>query len=282
MHSHPLDSASRGPATRSCEPGPADAADIPGAEPGSARWWADRATTENRRRPRAGGLSTARIIEAALELLREGGVDALTVRAVADRLNTRSASLYRHIAGREELIALIADHVMGDIRISRTGRGWRADVEALMHEMRRVMLSQPLPASAARNTAGYGPNTLRLIDAALELFLEAGLAPEQAAYTTTAMIQLVAGGADIQRSAVGRGPSGATRSAGFAELLHDLPADRFAALRAAGADYVAAPADEVFTHTVQIFLDGMAAQLGGQDRAGHRRRFRPVSTSPDR
>ncbi|MCX4091939.1 TetR/AcrR family transcriptional regulator [Nocardia sp. alder85J] len=251
------------------------------AEPGSARWWADRAATEHRRRPRSGGLSTARIIDAALELLREGGVEALTVRAVADRLGTRSASLYRHIAGREELIALIADHVMGDIRIERTDRGWRADVEALMHEMRRVMLSQPLPASAARNTAGYGPNTLRLIDAALELFLAAGLDPAQAAYTTTAMIQLVAGGADIQRSAVGRGARGATRSAGFAELVHDLPADRFTAIRTAGADYVAAPADEVFTHGVQIFLDGVAARLDRQDR-----RSRPARTdrraSPER
>ncbi len=271
MHSHTADSAPRGHTAESAETAG------PPSQAGSARWWADRAATEHRRRPRAGGLSTARIVEAALELLREGGVDALTVRAVADRLDTRSASLYRHIAGREELIALIADHVMGDIRIAHTGRGWRADVETLMHEMRGVMLSQPLPASAARNTAGYGPNTLRLIDAALALFLEAGLAPRQAAYTTTGMIQLVAGSADIQRSAVGRGPRGATRSAGFAELLHDLPPDRFAALRIAGGDYVAAPADEVFQHGVQIFLDGVAAQLTDQ-----RGSFRPGSTSSDR
>ncbi|WP_019925297.1 TetR/AcrR family transcriptional regulator [Nocardia sp. BMG111209] len=269
MHDTP-DSGRRRRAVAQVEtPSPelADDTDVPidtvQAEPGSARWWADRSATGHRRRPRAGGLSTARIIEASLELLREGGVDALTVRAVAERLDTRSASLYRHIAGREELIALIADHVMGDIRIVRTGHGWRADVEALMHEMRRVMLSQPLPASAARNTAGYGPNTLRLIDAALELFLEAGLDPEQAAYTTTAMIQLVAGGADIQRSAVGRDAHGATRSAGFAELLDDLPDDRFTALRTAGADYVAAPADRVFAHGVEIFLDGVSARLAG-------------------
>ncbi|MET7767862.1 TetR/AcrR family transcriptional regulator [Nocardia sp. NPDC005366] len=230
-------------------------------EPGSSQWWAERAAAENRRRPRDGGLSTSRIITAAVELLREEGVEALTVRGVAERLHTSSASLYRHIASRDELIALIADHVMGEIRLVRTDRGWRADAEALMHEMRRVMLSQPLPPSVGRNTAGYGPNTLRLVDAALELFLEAGNTPEQAAFTTTTMIQFVAGAADIQRSAVGRGPHGATRSDGFARLLDGLPADRYAALRTAGAVYVAAPADEVFAHGVAIFLEGVAGRL---------------------
>lgn len=232
------------------------------AEPGSAQWWADRVAAESRRRPRAGGLSTARIVEAALEVLREDGVDALTVRNVAARLHTRSASLYRHIAGRDELIALIADHVMGDIHIVGTGCGWRADVEALMYEMRRVMLSQPLPSSAARTTAGsYGPNTLRVIDAALRLFLQAGMNSRNAAYTATAMLHFVAGTAGIQRSAVGRGPHGATRSAGFTRLLDSLPADNYTALRAAGADYVATPADEVFAHSVAIFLDGVESRL---------------------
>lgn len=231
------------------------------AEPGSAQWWVERAETENRRRPRSGGLTTTRIIEAALEVLREDGVDAMTVRAVADRLGTRSASLYRYIDSRDELLALITDHVMGDIRIARTGRGWRADTESLIHEMRRVMLSQPLPPSAGRTTAGYGPNTLRLIDTALERFLEAGLDPEHAAYTTTAMIQFVAGATNIQRSTVGRGPDGATRSGGFARLLSRLPADSYSALRIAGDEYVAASGDDVFAHGIAIFLDGVASQL---------------------
>jgi len=73
------------------------------SEPGSARWWAERTAAEARRRPRAGGLSAARIVEAALDILRQDGLSALTVRSVAGRLGTASASLYRHIAGREEL-----------------------------------------------------------------------------------------------------------------------------------------------------------------------------------
>jgi TetR/AcrR family tetracycline transcriptional repressor len=194
-------------------------------------------------------------------VLRDNGIDGLTVRAVADRLDTTSASLYRHIASRDELLALIGDHVMSQVRIERTGLGWRADVKALMHEMRRVMLAQPLPPSAGRNTAGYGPNTLRLIDAALGLFLDAGLPTELAAYTATSMIQFVAGATDIQRSGTGRGPQGAARAAGFAQLLSTLPPNQYPALRTAGTEYVSARADDIFAHGVTIFLAGVEGQL---------------------
>lgn len=237
-------------------------------EPGSARWWADRAARERRRRPRTGGLSIARIVDAALDILRAEGVDALTVRAVADRLETSSASLYRHIAGRDELLALIADHVLGDIRLAPTGPDWRTNVEALMRELRRVLLAQPLPASAGRSRSGYGPNALRLIDAALGMFRDAGFRDEQAAYATTTLIQYVAGVADIQRSTFGRDAGGAVHTDGFDELLAGLPAEQFTALRSAGAAYVSAPADEVFAYGLNRLLDGIAAQLGGSGEPG--------------
>ncbi|WP_018500245.1 TetR/AcrR family transcriptional regulator [Parafrankia discariae] len=230
------------------------------AEPGSARWWAERALVDRRRRPRAGGLSTERIIGAALDVLREKGLDALTVRSVAEHLDTSNASLYRHIASRDELIALIADHVMGDIRFERTGRGWRADVEALMREIRRVIVDQPLPPSAARNKSGFGPNMLRLVEFALGLYREAGLTDSQAVYTTITMIEFVAGSANIRRSA-GRGPHGLAGPADLHQLLGGLPAGHFPALFAAGDLYISASTDDVFTHGMALFLDGVANQL---------------------
>lgn len=245
-------------------------------EPGSARWWADRLAGNRIRRPRVGGLSTPRIVEAAMDVLREDGVEALTLRAVADRLNTSSASLYRHITSRDELMALMADHVLGNIRLPSSERGWRADVEALMHELRRVLLAQPLPPSAARSTSGYGPNGLRLLDAALGMFLGAGLDTAQAAFATTTMIQFVAGVVDIERSAAGRGSQGATRADGFDQLLAGLDAERFTALRAAGAAYLAMPADDVFSYGMNRFLDGIAGRLPGK------RTHTPKSRAPQR
>ncbi|MBL7489478.1 TetR/AcrR family transcriptional regulator C-terminal domain-containing protein [Frankia sp. AgB1.9] len=228
-------------------------------EAGSARWWFVRAVAARKRRPRQGGLSVARIIDATLDVLQKDGFEALTLRSVAERLDSTIGSLYRHIGSRDELIALLTDHVMGDIRTDRTGQGWRADIEALMREVRRLSLSVPLPP-AARTQAGYGPNMLRVIDAALALFLEAGLTAERSALATINMMEFLASSA-IRRNRHGQVPAGALGSDGFSDLLTTLPADRFAALRTAGTFYVSTSAEEVFDNGLAIFLDGVTSHL---------------------
>lgn len=247
------------------EPWATERAALP-PEPGTPRWWAERAATEARRKPRAGGLSTTRIVETALDILREGGLDALTLRAVASRLQAGSnASLYRHIASRDELIVLIIDHLMGHIRFERTGRGWRADTESLMREMRRVILDQPLPTSVTRNRSAYGPNMLRVVNAILGIFLDVGLTNQQAAFAAITMIEFVASAATIERTTAGRRRAGEIRAADLHDLMVGLPPDEWTALLAAGADYLTATADDVFARGMTLFLDGIAAQLPGED-----------------
>jgi TetR/AcrR family tetracycline transcriptional repressor len=258
----------RGETDEHRSPGPGREAAPP--EPGSARWWIQRAATGVRRRPRAGGLSTTRIVETALEVLREHGLEALTLRAVANRLGIASnASLYRHIASRDELIVLIIDHIMGDVRLERTGRGWRADAEALMGEMRRVIIDQPLPISVARGRSADGPNMLRIVDAALRLFLDAGLTPDQATFATTTIIEFTAGATTIHRTKAGHrpaGPVGSAHAADFDQLLDGLPAGESTALRAAAPDYLAASAEDIFARGLSIILDGIASSLPQDDR----------------
>jgi AcrR family transcriptional regulator len=90
-------------------------ADTAPSRPGSAAWWEDRVERDARTRPRADGLTLTRIVEVALALVDCEGLDALTVRRLATDLETGSASLYRHIASRDELLVLMVDHVLGEI-----------------------------------------------------------------------------------------------------------------------------------------------------------------------
>ncbi|MFJ2904587.1 MULTISPECIES: TetR/AcrR family transcriptional regulator [unclassified Streptomyces] len=64
-------------------------------------------------RPRI--LSRARIVEAARRIADDEGLDALTVRRVAQRLSTGQASLYRHIKDRDELLRLLAEDVAAQL-----------------------------------------------------------------------------------------------------------------------------------------------------------------------
>lgn len=61
----------------------------------------------------AAGLTVGAIAEAALAVIRSGGVDGLTMRAVADRLNVRAPSLYHHVHNKSELLDLVAGNAFG-------------------------------------------------------------------------------------------------------------------------------------------------------------------------
>ncbi len=87
------------------------------------------------------GLSRAHIADAALELLQHEGLEALTMRALADRLHVKAASLYWHIRDRRELVELLAESIMERVSAPRAS-GWRAIVLANAAALRRVLTSQ--------------------------------------------------------------------------------------------------------------------------------------------
>jgi AcrR family transcriptional regulator len=70
-------------------------------------------TRRDRSSHAAAGLTVDAIAEAALAVIRSGGVDGLTMRAVADRLSVRAPSLYHHVHDKSELLDLVARNAFG-------------------------------------------------------------------------------------------------------------------------------------------------------------------------
>jgi AcrR family transcriptional regulator len=70
-------------------------------------------TRRDRSSHAAVGLTVDAIAEAALAVIRSGGVDGLTMRAVADRLGVRAPSLYHHVRNKSELLDLVARNAFG-------------------------------------------------------------------------------------------------------------------------------------------------------------------------
>jgi AcrR family transcriptional regulator len=64
------------------------------------------------------GLSQETIVNAAIELLNRDGIDKLTMRSLAVFLDTKAASLYRHIKDKGDLYDLIAERVISNIKPS--------------------------------------------------------------------------------------------------------------------------------------------------------------------
>ena len=73
-----------------------------------------------RRRSAAGRkatLTTEAVVAAAIEVLDEGGVAGLSMRRVAEHLGTGAASLYAHVSGKEELLELVYDALVGQVAL---------------------------------------------------------------------------------------------------------------------------------------------------------------------
>ncbi len=78
--------------------------------------------TNNQQRP----LDRAAIVQAGLALVQEAGLDALTMRALGDRLGVKAASLYWHVRDRDELLDLVAEALLSDVPALEPGASWRA------------------------------------------------------------------------------------------------------------------------------------------------------------
>ena len=73
-------------------------------------WWTPRKAPTPRR-----ALSREAIVATALDVLRAEGMDAVSMRRVAADLGTGPASLYAHVTGKDELLDLLYDEVVGTI-----------------------------------------------------------------------------------------------------------------------------------------------------------------------
>jgi AcrR family transcriptional regulator len=234
---------------------------------GSADWWRDQRARQLRRRPRADGLSIGRITEAALKVVDQDGLEALTVRRLADDLGTGSASLYRHIASREELLVLLVDHVLGEIRLHTAEEPGRPMVVFLAGELRRVLMahSNLLPALAASPL--LGPNALRGAETGLVHLLAAGYEPAVAVPAYLALIDYVLGTVYFDTSRAGRGP-GPEALRGPSELFEALPADGYPTLRCNEAELIGSTVDEVFRFGLTTFLEGLERRFPPKPSTG--------------
>jgi TetR/AcrR family tetracycline transcriptional repressor len=113
----------------------------------------------------AKGISRERIVAAALELLDERGMDAVTVRALATALDVRAPALYWHVRNKQELLDEMATEVMRRVGIALStigpGADWRDDFSAYARTLRSEYLKHRDGARIFSGTRLADPNVLR-------------------------------------------------------------------------------------------------------------------------
>lgn len=123
--------------------------------------------SKQRRSPRRRAPSVERIVQAAIAIADAEGVAALSMRRVAADLDSGTASLYRYVAGRDELLDLMIDDVRGEWGYPALSGDWRADLLAVAGRMRATLLRHRWVGAELIGRPALGPNSLRQHDTAL-------------------------------------------------------------------------------------------------------------------
>lgn len=119
-------------------------------------------------------LSRERVLEAALALLDQGGVEALSMRNVAAKLGVEAMSLYRHVENKDDLFAGVADLVLSEVQVPEPGTPWREAMRRRAHSARGVFLRHPSAAIVVESCVRMTPQKLRYANAIIGLLMADG------------------------------------------------------------------------------------------------------------
>jgi AcrR family transcriptional regulator len=126
-------------------------------------------------------LNRARVLRAALELADRVGLEALSMRNLAQELGVVPMALYKHVAGKDELLDAMLDAVIADITPDpgTPGSGWKAAVRARVLGARRALLRHPWAWRLIDSRTDPTPAMLAYLDSVIGLFLAGGFAADQ-------------------------------------------------------------------------------------------------------
>jgi len=146
------------------------------------------------RKPEPGPLTREGIIDAALSLLNQEGLNRLSMRRLADSLGVQAASLYWHIKNKSELLQLMADKICEKMDWpDGAGMPWREKGRRGMVSYREALLQYRDSAEIFADTPPLTPNRLRLIESLYKALGQAGLSHEEVVLTADLLNNYVIG-----------------------------------------------------------------------------------------
>jgi TetR/AcrR family transcriptional regulator, tetracycline repressor protein len=146
-------------------------------------------------------LDRARIAATALEMIEEVGVDRLTMRAVAARLDVSAMALYHHVEDKEELLRLVGDDILGHVELPDPDSGdWRDLFTAVSMAAVDALLAVP-GFSSVLLTSKMLPNARRMVLFCIHQFERGGLDREAAQEIYAGVQTLVLGRLLIEETA---------------------------------------------------------------------------------
>ena len=224
-------------------------------------------------------ISRDAIVEAAVGVLDREGLDALSMRRVADELGTGAASLYWHVGSKDGLLDLVFEYVIGEQQVPDPDAAhWQEQVKEVARSQREICLRHPYVVQISIGRIPMGPNALRYSERVLAI-LRGGGVPDGLAVQSYLLLIATVNGFMLDETGEAAGsppPAGDGADDGppkpwtqeMADMasayLASLPADRFPNMVALAGEFSKADPDERFELLLDIFVGGIERRAAAQ------------------
>jgi AcrR family transcriptional regulator len=202
-------------------------------------------------------LSPEQVAAAALELLDRDGLEALSMRRLADHLGVGTMTLYGYFRSKDELLDAVVDAAVAEREPFSFDGSWRDQIRRLMQGSRRSLGRHPGLVKVRAERPVLQPEALRFAETGMTILRRAGFSREDAARSFRLLFTYVFGYVSFspdERAAEARRDSLAATAA--------LPAGEYPTLRDAGEELADAMAgEETFDFGLDRIIDGLDAHL---------------------
>ncbi|HEU5372504.1 MAG TPA: TetR/AcrR family transcriptional regulator [Gaiellaceae bacterium] len=205
------------------------------------------------------------IVETALRLLDRDGLDELSMRRLADELDTGPASLYWHVGSKDGLLELIFDRVIGEVEMPAPEPDrWQEQLKEVARAGRAMILRHRDIVRISIGRIPMGPNALRVSEGIFAI-LRAGGVPDPLAVTAHHLLFAIINGFTLDETT----DLGVEVEPLTDEQMEDaardyvaaLPGDEFPNLVAVSHHFGQTDHDQSFELLIDLFVDGLAQRV---------------------
>ena len=123
-------------------------------------------------------LSRDRVLDAALSVADREGIDAMSMRRLAQELGVEAMTIYYHVPNKEQIVEGIVARVMGEIELPKPDGAWKPALRRMALSARDTLVRHPW-ATARMMSGGLTSERLRYMESILGCFRAGGFTAYQ-------------------------------------------------------------------------------------------------------
>jgi AcrR family transcriptional regulator len=209
-----------------------------------------------RERPAKPALTRQGIIDAALTILRDEGLNKVTMRRIAEALDTGAASLYVYVLNTADLHAQILDALLATVSEARPVEGtWRDRLKQLLTNYMLVLFAYPEIARMTLTTHPSGPNYLTLVESILALLKEGGMPDREAAWAVDLLLLYATANA-AEHSTRESSSQAADEDTALSAMIATVDASMYPNIARLDDELLSGSGQDRFQWAIDVFLAG--------------------------